>query len=58
MEKIKAKLAAWKRKILSFASRATLANSVIEFIPLYPMMNYALARACLNEIQKIQRDFI
>ena len=43
---------------LSFARRVTLSKSVIEAVPIYPMMSCAVPKTCLQEIQKIQRAFI
>ncbi|GAU34270.1 hypothetical protein TSUD_321160 [Trifolium subterraneum] len=52
------KLSLWKANHLSFAGRVTLAKSVIEAIPNYPMMSSLIPKACLDEIQRIQRNFI
>jgi hypothetical protein len=51
-------LTKWKANQLSFAGRVTLAKSVIEAIPIYPMMTNVVPRTCLEEIQKLQRSFI
>lgn len=40
------------------AGRVTLSKAVIEAIPIYPMMSARIPRTCLNEIQKLQRNFI
>ncbi|MCH81869.1 putative ribonuclease H protein [Trifolium medium] len=58
INQVKTKLSNWKAKQLSFAGRVTLSKAVIEAIPIYPMMTTAIPKACLNEIQKIQRAFI
>jgi hypothetical protein len=52
------KLAAWKAKNLSFAGRVTLAKSVMEAIPIYPMMTTNIPQSVLHEIQRLQRSFI
>ncbi|GAU12910.1 hypothetical protein TSUD_73970 [Trifolium subterraneum] len=52
------KLSLWKATHLSFAGRVTLAKSVIEAIPIYPMMSSAVPKACLEDIQRIQRNFL
>jgi hypothetical protein len=52
------KLAAWKAKNLSFAGRVTLAKSVMEAIPIYPMMTTNIPQLVLHEIQRLQRSFI
>ncbi|KAK2435125.1 hypothetical protein QL285_020204 [Trifolium repens] len=43
---------------MSFAGRVTLAKSVLEAIPIYPMMTNIIPKACIDEIHKIQRSFI
>jgi hypothetical protein len=58
IEKIQARLTGWKAKQLSLAGRITLAMSVIQAIPVYPMMSMPIPKTCLNEIEKIQRVFI
>ncbi|GAU11214.1 hypothetical protein TSUD_342040 [Trifolium subterraneum] len=58
INQVKTKLSKWKAKQLSFAGRVTLSKAVIEAIPIYPMMTTAIPKACLQEIQKIQRAFI
>jgi hypothetical protein len=58
VDKVKARLTGWKTKHLSLAGRITLAKSVIQAIPIYPMMTMPIPRTCLNEIEKIQRAFI
>jgi hypothetical protein len=58
IEKIKGRLAGWKAKQLSLAGRITLAKSVIQSIPVYPMMSMPIPKSCLNEIEKLQRSFI
>lgn len=51
-------LANWKANHLSLARRVTLAKSVIEAVPLYPMMTTIIPKACIEEIQKLQRKFV
>jgi hypothetical protein len=58
VDQVAAKLTNWKAKQLSFAGRVTLAKSVIEAVPVYPMMSTKIPKSCLNDIQKLQRDFI
>jgi ribonuclease HI len=58
VEKIKGKLAGWKAQQLSLAGRITLAKSVIQATPIYPMMSTPIPKSCLQEIEKAQRDFI
>ncbi|PNX89040.1 hypothetical protein L195_g045157 [Trifolium pratense] len=58
INQVKNKLSNWKANQLSFAGRVTLSKAVIEAIPIYPMMTTSIPKACLHEIQKIQRGFI
>jgi hypothetical protein len=58
IDQVKNKLSAWKAKQLSFAGRLTLAKSVLEAVPIYPMMTDKIPKSCLDDIQKIQRNFI
>ncbi|XP_058771248.1 uncharacterized protein LOC131644704 [Vicia villosa] len=57
-DQVKAKLAKWKAKQLSLAGRITLAKSVLEAIPIYPMMTSIIPKTSVEEIHKIQRQFI
>ena len=52
------KLASWKTNQLSIVGRVTLAISVLQAIPIYPMLTMAIPKACLNEIQRIQHSFL
>jgi ribonuclease HI len=58
VEKVKQHLAGWKAQQLSLAGRITLAQSVIQAIPIYPMMSTPIPKRCLHEIEKLQRGFI
>lgn len=58
IDKVKAKLSGWKAKQLSFVGRVMLSKAVIQAIPVYPMMTTLIPRGCLDEIQRLQRDFI
>jgi hypothetical protein len=58
LDQVSNKLSAWKASHLSFVGRVTLAKSVIEAVPIYPMMSSSIPKSCLDDIQKIQRRFI
>ncbi|GAU26489.1 hypothetical protein TSUD_361220 [Trifolium subterraneum] len=58
INQVSAKLARWKVNQLSFAGRVTLAKSVIEATPIYPMMTNRIPKGCLEEINMLQRKFI
>jgi hypothetical protein len=53
LNQVSSKLSMWKATHLSFAGRVTLAKSVIEAIPIDPMMSTLIPKACLDELQKI-----
>jgi hypothetical protein len=55
---MKSKLMAWKARHLSFAGRVTLAKSDLEAIPIYPMMSAIIPKACIEDIERPQRNFI
>ena len=52
------KLADRKTNILSLAGRATLIQSVINFIPKYTMMTSTLLASLWDRIDKLNRYFI
>jgi hypothetical protein len=58
IDQVNAKLMHWKANQLSFAGRVTLAKSVLEAIPIYPMMTNIIPKSCIDEIHRIQRRFI
>lgn len=58
VDQVSNRLASWKTNVLSFSSRITLEKSVIEIIPIYLMMTNLLLKSCLEEIQRLQRNFI
>ncbi|KAL8143992.1 hypothetical protein V2J09_017024 [Rumex salicifolius] len=58
IQKMKARLAGWKGKLLSRAGRVTLANSVLTSIPVYTMATLPLPIAVCDDIDRISRDFI
>lgn len=58
VEQVESKLASGKTNILSFVGRVTLAKSVIEVIPTYTMMTNAMQVTYIDEIQRLQCNFI
>lgn len=52
------KLARWKAKFLSFASRAVLVKSVMSTIPNHVMQGLALPVHLYEKLDKINRDFL
>lgn len=49
---IKSRLAGWKACKLSLAGSITLAKSMIEALPLYPMMTSVIPKTCLIKFKK------
>lgn len=58
MQQVSSKVVTWKTNILSFAGQVTLVKSIIEAIPIYPMMTDVILKACIEEIHQMQRNFI
>ena len=58
VDRLISKLAGWKSKLLSFAGRTVLVNSVMTAIPNYVMQGIALPTHLCSKIDKINRDFI
>jgi len=58
IDQLNSKLAGWKANHLSFAGRVTLVKSVIEAVPIYPMMTTYIPKRCIDEMQRIQRSFV
>jgi hypothetical protein len=58
LDQVSSKLSMWKASQLSFAGRVTLAKSVVEAMPVYPMMSSLIPKSCLEDIQKMQGRFI
>jgi len=53
VDQVSNKLMVWRAKQLSFVGRVTLAKSVMEAIPIYPMMTNEIPKACLDDIQRL-----
>ncbi|OMO52408.1 reverse transcriptase [Corchorus capsularis] len=58
VDKIRGKLTGWKRNLLSRAGRRTLAQSVLNAIPVYTMQTIFLPISICNWIDWITRNFI
>ena len=58
MEKVKARLSAWKGKCLSFAGRLCLIKSVLTSIPLFYLSFYKAPTSVCDKISSIQRRFL
>lgn len=58
VDKIKAKLSGWQAKNLSITGRITLVNSVLQAMPVYPMLSVKFPLITYIEIDKVVRDFV
>lgn len=57
IEQFSSKLASWKARNLSMEDRITLTKSVFEAIPIYPTIANIIPKACIKDIQELQRNF-
>ncbi|RVW73943.1 putative Xaa-Pro aminopeptidase P [Vitis vinifera] len=57
-EKMKRKLALWKRQFLSKGGRITLIKSTLASIPLYQMSLFRMPKLVARRLEKIQRNFL
>lgn len=58
VEKYKKKLASWKRRYLSFASRLTLIKSVLSNLPVYFLSIFKMPVGVAKTIDRIQSNFL
>ncbi|XP_028099608.1 uncharacterized protein LOC114299137 [Camellia sinensis] len=58
VDKVKLRLAGWKRKLLSFAGRLTLVKAVLSSIPVYYLSLFKLPEGIAKELDKIQASFL
>ncbi|XP_028102574.1 uncharacterized protein LOC114301812 [Camellia sinensis] len=58
IDKVNQKLASWKRRFLSFASRMTMIKSVLSSLPTYYLSLFKMPEGVAKEIDKIQSRFL
>ena len=58
LEKIKRKLAGWKKLYLSKGGRLTLLKSTLSSLPTYFLSLFTIPTHVANKIEKLQRDFL
>ena len=58
LDKIKLRLAGWKRRFLSFAGRLTLIKSVLSSLPVYYLSLFKIPEGIAKEIEKLQASFL
>lgn len=58
IDKFKAKLASWKRKLLSYGGRLTLVKSVLSSLPVYYLSLFKLPEGVAKIIDRLQANFL
>ncbi|CAJ2642215.1 unnamed protein product [Trifolium pratense] len=58
IESMKKRLSSWIGRNLSIGGRVTLINSVLSSLPLYFFSFYKAARCVINQLLRIQRNFL
>ena len=58
VERVQNKLQGWKGNLLSMAGRVVLSQAVISAIPSYVMQGCILPTQVLNNIDKVNRNFL
>ncbi|RVW55159.1 LINE-1 reverse transcriptase-like [Vitis vinifera] len=57
-ERMRRRLALWKRQYLSKGGRLTLIKSTLSSIPVYQMSVFRMPKSVARRIEKLQRDFL
>ncbi|RVW28628.1 hypothetical protein CK203_113316 [Vitis vinifera] len=57
-EKMRRKLALWKRQFLSKGGRIILIKSTLASIPLYQMSLFRMPKSVARRLEKLQRNFL
>lgn len=58
IEKVKARLAGWKRRMLSFAGRLALIKSVLSCLPVYYLSLFRMPEGVAKDFERIQAAFL
>ncbi|CAL5353932.1 unnamed protein product [Camellia sinensis] len=58
VDKVRSKLALWKRKLLSFAGRLTLIKFVLDSLPGYYISIFKMPKGVVREIERIKAAFL
>lgn len=58
LDKLKQKLASWKRRLLSFAGRLTLIKCVMSNLPIYYLSMFRIPTGVAKEIERMQSAFL
>ncbi|RVW17085.1 LINE-1 reverse transcriptase-like [Vitis vinifera] len=57
-ERLRRRLACWKRQYLSKGGRITLIKSTLASIPIYQMSIFRMPKSVVKRLEKLQRDFL
>ncbi|RVW48874.1 LINE-1 retrotransposable element ORF2 protein [Vitis vinifera] len=57
-EKVRRRLARWKRQYISKGGRITLIRSVLASMPIYHMSLFRMPKSVAKRLDKVQRDFL
>ena len=57
-ERLRRRLARWKRQYLSKGGRITLIKSTLVSIPIYQMSIFRMPKSVVKRLEKLQRDFL
>ncbi|RVW34062.1 putative ribonuclease H protein [Vitis vinifera] len=57
-ERLRRRLARWKRQYLSKGGRITLIKSTLASIPIYQMSIFRMPKSVVKRLEKLQRDFL
>lgn len=58
IDKVAAKLPAWKGKLINRAGRLKLVNAVLTAVPIYFLIVFSLKKWAIKKIDKIRRSFL
>ncbi|XP_028110331.1 uncharacterized protein LOC114308845 [Camellia sinensis] len=58
VDKVKSKLAGWKRKMLSFAGRLRLVKSITSAFPVFYLSLFKMPEGVVRELEKLQATFL
>ena len=57
-ERMRKRLAQWKRQYISKGGRITLIKSTMASLPIYNMSLFRMPKSVVNRLEKLQRDFL
>ncbi|RVW50079.1 putative ribonuclease H protein [Vitis vinifera] len=57
-ERVRRRLALWKRQYISKGGRVTLIKSTLASMPIYQMSIFRMSKVVVRRIEKVQRDFL